>query len=74
VDHYLLAALYGRLYGSLAAENRRLEHMEYALRRLDKTIARPAIKHNAPRQEEIVEEIEVILSSERAFADRRKNR
>jgi hypothetical protein len=48
--------------------------MEYALRRLDKTIARPAIKHNAPRQEEIVEEIEVILSSERAFADRRKNR
>jgi F-type H+-transporting ATPase subunit gamma len=51
-----------------------LEHMEHALHRLDETIARLAIKRNALRQEEIVEEIEVILSSEQAFADRRKSR
>jgi len=74
MDHYLLAAMYGLLYGSLAAENRRrLEHMEHALHRLDETIARLAIRRNALRQEEIVEEIEVILSSEQAFADRRKS-
>lgn len=74
LDHYLLAALYGLLYGSVAAENRRrVEHMESALHRLDDTIARLAIKRNALRQEEIVEEIEVILSSEQAFADRSKN-
>jgi hypothetical protein len=39
------------------------------LHRLDETIARLAIKRNAVRQEEI----EVILSSEQAFADRRKS-
>ena len=42
-----------------------LEHMGHALHRLDETIARLAIKRNALRQEEIVEEIEVILSSDR---------
>jgi F-type H+-transporting ATPase subunit gamma len=68
LDQYLLAALYGLLYESLAAENRqRLAHMENALARLDETIARLAIKRNALRQEKIVEEIEVILSSEQAF-------
>jgi F-type H+-transporting ATPase subunit gamma len=43
------------------------------VRRLDKTIARLTIKRNARHQEEIVEEIEVILSSEEAFADSRKS-
>ena len=70
LDHYLLAALYGLLYESLAAENRqRLAHMEHALDRLDETLARLAVKRNALRQEKIVEEIEVILSSEQAFAE-----
>jgi F-type H+-transporting ATPase subunit gamma len=72
LDQYLLAALYGLLYESLAAENRqRLAHMEHALDRLDETVARLALRRNALRQEKIVEEIEVILSSEQAFADRR---
>jgi F-type H+-transporting ATPase subunit gamma len=68
LDQYLLAALYGLLYESLAAESRqRLAHMEQALDRLDETIDRLALKRNALRQEQIVEEIEVILSSEMAF-------
>ncbi|MDD5391242.1 MAG: F0F1 ATP synthase subunit gamma [Gallionellaceae bacterium] len=70
LDQYLLATLYGLLYESLAAESRqRLAHMENALDRLDETIARLALKRNALRQEKIVEEIEVILSSEMAFHD-----
>jgi len=68
LDHYLLAALYGVLYDSLAAENRRrLEHMEHALNRLDETVARLAVKRNALRQEEIVEEIEIIMLSAEAL-------
>lgn len=64
LDQYLLAALYGLLYESLAAENRqRLAHMEHALNRLDETVGRLALKRNALRQEKIVEEIEVILAS-----------
>jgi F-type H+-transporting ATPase subunit gamma len=69
LDQYLLAALYGLLYESLAAENRqRLAHMEHALDRLDETVARLALERNALRQEKIVEEIEVIMSGEQAFA------
>jgi F-type H+-transporting ATPase subunit gamma len=72
LDQYLLAVLYGLLYESLAAENhQRLAHMEHALDRLDETVSRLALKRNALRQEKIVEEIEVILSSEQALADRR---
>ncbi|PIX96289.1 MAG: hypothetical protein COZ24_11330 [Hydrogenophilales bacterium CG_4_10_14_3_um_filter_63_21] len=70
LDQYLLAALYGQLYESLAAESRqRLAHMEHALDRLGETLSRLALKRNALRQEKIVEEIEVILSSEMAFQD-----
>lgn len=70
LDQYLLAALYGLLYESLSAENRqRLAHMEHALDRLDETLGHLAIKRNALRQEKIVEEIEVILSSEMASRD-----
>jgi F-type H+-transporting ATPase subunit gamma len=62
LDQYLLAALYGLLYESLAAENRqRLAHMEHAINRLDETLAHLALERNALRQEKIVEEIEVIL-------------
>ena len=71
LDQHLLAALYGQLYGSLAAENRqRLAHMELAIDRLDETVARVALKRNALRQEKIVEEIEVMLSSAMALAER----
>jgi F-type H+-transporting ATPase subunit gamma len=68
LDQYLLAALHGLLYESLAAENRqRLAHMENALARLDETLAGLALKRNALRQERIVEEIEVMLSGKLAF-------
>ena len=71
LDQYLLAALYGQLYGSLAAENhQRLAHMELAIDRLDETRARVALKRNAVRQEKIVEEIEVMLSSAMALEER----
>jgi F-type H+-transporting ATPase subunit gamma len=68
LDQYLLAALFGMLYESLAAENRqRLAHMENALDRLGETLDGLALKRNALRQEKIVEEIEVMLSGEQAF-------
>ena len=71
LDQYLLAALIGLLYESLAAENRqRLAHMDNALNRLDEIVARLTVKRNALRQEKIVEEIEVILSSAQALAQR----
>lgn len=69
LDQYLLAALHGLLYESLAAENRqRLAHMENALSRLDETLAGLALKRNALRQEKIVEEIEVMLAGKMAFS------
>lgn len=71
LDQYLLAALHGLLYESLAAENRqRLAHMENALARLDETLAGLALKRNALRQEKIVEEIEVMLAGKLAFGGR----
>jgi len=71
LDQFLLAALYGQLYTSLAAESRqRVAHMEHALDRLEETLARLVLKRNALRQERIVEEIEVMLSSAMAFAER----
>jgi F-type H+-transporting ATPase subunit gamma len=63
-DHYLLAALYRLLYTSLMAENyRRLSHLEGALQHLDEKTAALARRSNVLRQEEIIEEIEVILLS-----------
>ncbi len=68
LDQYLLATLYGLLYESLAAENhQRLAHMEHALDRLDEALAHLVTRRNALRQEKIVEEIEVILSSGQAL-------
>lgn len=63
LDQYLPAVLERALSASLAAENRqRLTHMENALDRLDETLAALTLKKNALRQEQIVEEIEVMLS------------
>jgi F-type H+-transporting ATPase subunit gamma len=70
LDQYLLAAMHGLIYESMAVENRqRQAHMEYALDRLGETLDALALKRNALRQEQIIEEIEVMLSSEQAFAD-----
>lgn len=67
-DQYLYAALHEVFYASLMAENRqRLEHMENAIRRLEKDEARLRMRYNALRQEEIIEEIEIIMLSAEAL-------
>lgn len=63
-DHYLFAALHQLLYASLMAENQqRVSHLEAAVRHLDNQAAELARQGNVLRQEEIIEEIEVILLS-----------
>ena len=64
VDHYVFAALHDIFYRSLAAENqRRMQHMDAAVRRLDQKVAQLSRRGRSLRQEEITEEIEVILLS-----------
>ncbi|MFA5939889.1 MAG: F0F1 ATP synthase subunit gamma [Sinimarinibacterium sp.] len=61
-DHYLYALLHALLYESLLEENRRrLEHMDLARHRLDEQLVALQRRENQERQEEIIEEIEVIL-------------
>jgi F-type H+-transporting ATPase subunit gamma len=63
-EHYLFAALHEMLYTSLSAENyRRVTHLEGAVRHLDEASDKLKRKYNTLRQEEIIEEIEVILLS-----------
>jgi F-type H+-transporting ATPase subunit gamma len=68
VEQYLFAALHGLLYSSLMAESqRRMQHMDTAVRRLEKTSAELVRNRNSLRQEEITEEIEVIMLSVEAL-------
>jgi F-type H+-transporting ATPase subunit gamma len=63
-EQYLFAALHEMLYTSLMAENHnRVTHLEGAVRHLDEKSEQLARQCNALRQEEIIEEIEVILLS-----------
>ncbi len=63
-EQYLFAALHEILYTSLMAENRnRVAHLEGAVKHLDDKSEELARQYNALRQEEIIEEIEVILLS-----------
>ncbi|TCV90277.1 F0F1 ATP synthase subunit gamma [Sulfurirhabdus autotrophica] len=63
-EHYLYAALHETIYSSLMVENRyRLEHMDNAIRQMDKKLSQLKLKYNALRQEEIIEEIEIIMLS-----------
>ena len=63
-DHYLLATLHEILFTSLMAENhRRVQHLEGAVEHMDDKNNELISKCNALRQEEIIEEIEVILLS-----------
>ena len=63
-EHYLFAALNEMLYTSLMMENhRRVAHLEGAVKHLDDESAELTRKCNGLRQEEIIEEIEVILLS-----------
>jgi F-type H+-transporting ATPase subunit gamma len=67
-EQYLFAALHELLYSSLMAENqRRMQHMDSAVRRLERTSAELWQKCNILRQEEITEEIEVIMLSVEAL-------
>lgn len=69
-DHYLYAALHQVFYSALMMENNmRLEHMENAIRRLEKNDAQLHLRYNSVRQEEIIEEIEVILLSAEALSN-----
>ena len=68
-SQYFYAALHEVFYASLMAENRkRLEHMENAIRRLEKDEAKLRLRYNALRQEEIIEEIEIIMLSAEALS------
>jgi len=61
-EHYLFATLHEILYTALAAENReRVTHLETAVNRLDEQTDQLERRMNGLRQEEIIEEIEVIL-------------
>lgn len=63
-DQYLFAALHAVLYTSLMMENhQRVTHLEGAVKHLDDQSSELTRKSNALRQEEIIEEIEVILLS-----------
>lgn len=62
VDQYTLATLHEIVYASLMNENqRRVQQLESAVRHLDDRIASLKRRSNQLRQEEIIEEIEVIL-------------
>lgn len=68
-EQYLFAALHELLYSSLMAENeRRMQHMDAAVRRLEGTAAELLRKRNILRQEEITEEIEIIMLSVEGLA------
>ena len=61
-EQYLFAALHGVLFESLLAENaRRLRHLDGAVRHLEQRVEEIRRRVQALRQEEIIEEIEVIL-------------
>lgn len=61
---HLFSRLHEMLYSSLMGENHyRVAHLEGAVRHLDNESSRLAHQCNALRQEEIIEEIEVILLS-----------
>jgi F-type H+-transporting ATPase subunit gamma len=63
-DQYLFATLHAMLYTSLLMENhQRVTHLDGAVKHLDDQSMDLARQCNALRQEEIIEEIEVILLS-----------
>lgn len=64
-EHYLFNSLHRVLYVSLMIENqRRIHHLENATHHLDEKVDELKHKINVLRQEEIIEEIEVILLNE----------
>lgn len=73
-EQYLLAALHTMLYTSLMAENHnRVTHLQSAVKHLDEEADKLVRQCSALRQEEIVEEIEVILLSSGVEEDSNRN-
>lgn len=69
-DQYLFAALHATLYTSLMMENHyRVTHLDAAVKHLDTQAEDLKRQSNALRQEEIIEEIEVILLSAASLGD-----
>lgn len=63
-EQFLMAVLHAMLYASLMAENqRRVMHLEGAVKHLEDKSGQLALQCSTLRQEEIIEEIEVILLS-----------
>lgn len=70
-DHYLFAALHEILYTSLMVENHhRVAHLEGAINHLDEQADELTRQFNAQRQEDIIEEIEVILLSAASLGEK----
>ncbi len=70
-DQYLFAALHAMLYTSLMLENQhRVTHLDGAVKHLDDQAEELAKQCNALRQEEIIEEIEVILLSAASLGEK----
>lgn len=70
LDQYLYATLHKIFYNSFLMENKqRLMHMEGAIKWLEKNNTQLLLAYNQMRQEEIVEEIEVVLLSAKAIID-----
>lgn len=68
IEQYLFARLHELLYSSLMVENQvRVQHMEAAVERLDRSFSELTRRRNILRQEEITQEIEVIMLSAGAF-------
>ncbi len=64
VDHYVFALLYDAFYVSMMAEHqRRVRHLDGAVRYLGDRVAEIVRRRNVLRQEEITEEIELIMLS-----------
>ncbi len=74
-EHYVFAALHEMLYTSLMVENHhRVAHLEGAVKHLDDDSAELVRQCNALRQEEIIEEIEVILLSSTCLTEKPEKR
>ncbi|MBI1195594.1 MAG: F0F1 ATP synthase subunit gamma [Gammaproteobacteria bacterium] len=67
LEHYLFAVTHAWFFSALMAENqRRMQHLDQAGHHLERQIEDLGIRRNVLRQEEIIEEIEVILLSSEA--------
>jgi F-type H+-transporting ATPase subunit gamma len=69
LDQYLQLVFYSVFYSSLMAENnKRIMHLDTALRRLEDDGDNLKRKYNQARQEEITEEIEILIMNCRKYA------